>query len=749
MGVLLLMADPTDTRDTGPRPGSPLWTYLTVVTVLGFAAFAVAQWWTSAEELACLADSPLFWTLAVLIVLGELRPVVLSSSTSVGGTHPSTMFTFAALLHYGLPIALLMQAVGIVVNGAASRRAWHRILFNLAQVTLAYTAAGLVLGAFGHRPARIVAATPARADAWVPDGMDLLAIGVAGLAYFAVRALLVSGAVALHERRSIHRVLRTTVGHQSLVYAGLLGLAPLVVVVMNHSPALVPLFLAPLAAVYFTATMSMRRDHQAMHDGLTGLPNRKMLVLRTEEALAEARTREGGRVGLLLLDLDRFKEVNDTLGHPVGDRLLQMVAHRLTHSVRPGDVVARLGGDEFAVLLPSVRDAAAAREVAARLRVALTEPARLEGMTFDLDASVGIALYPDHAPDFELLMQRSDVAMYLAKEGKTGVELYLADKDRNSPERLSLLGDLRRALDRSELKLYYQPKLDLAAGEIRGVEALLRWRHPARGLISPGDFIPLAEQSYLMRQLTEYVIDAALEQAAHWWHTGVHEQISVNVSARDLLDSALPERLEAGLARYRLPPKAIQLEVTERILMTDQAYTADAVRALASLGVPLALDDFGTGYSSLVRLQRLPVSEVKIDASFVRRICDSPDDERIVRSIVDLVRSLGLRSVAEGVESADVAARLAEMGCDLGQGWWFAEPMSALDATSWLRRNRGQYHDPVKPVPDTPAAEALDPDALEAEMLDAKVLGGTPGELSGDLVASAYETARAVLGGQT
>ncbi|OUC94100.1 putative bifunctional diguanylate cyclase/phosphodiesterase [Streptosporangium minutum] len=690
------MADPNDARDSGPRMGSPLWAYLAAVITIGFTALVVAQWWISPPELAGLVRSPLFWMLAVLVVLGELRPVLLSSSMTVGGTYPSTMFAFAALLHYGLPVAVLMQAVGMVVNCAVTRKAWHRVMFNIAQATLACTAAGLVLALFGSPPAPEVS--------WVPKGSDMLAIGLAGLAYFVVRALLVSGAVALHERRSINRVIRTTIGHQSLVYAGLLGMAPLVVVVMKHSPALVPLFLAPMAAVYFTATLSVRRDHQAMHDGLTGLPNRKLLVLSTEEALAEARLSE--RVGLFLLDLDRFKEVNDTLGHPVGDRLLQIVAHRLTHSVRPGDVVARLGGDEFAVLLPSIRDAAAAREVAARLRVALTEPVRLEGMTFDLDASVGIALYPDHAPDFELLLQRADVAMYLAKEGRTGVEIYVADKDRNSPERLNLIGDLRRAIDRSELRLHYQPKLDLASGQVRGVEALLRWRHPERGMISPGEFVPMAEQSYLMRHLTQYVIDAALEQAAHWWHTGVHEQISVNVSARDLLDSALPDRLEAGLAQYRLPPKAIQLEVTERILMTDQAYTADAVRALASLGVPLALDDFGTGYSSLVRLQRLPVAEVKIDSSFVRRICDSKDDERIVRSIVDLVRSLGLRSVAEGVESAEVATCLADMGCDLAQGWLFAEPMSAVDATVWLRKHRG---------PATPgfcflgSAEVLDP----------------------------------------
>ncbi|WP_435877601.1 putative bifunctional diguanylate cyclase/phosphodiesterase [Streptosporangium saharense] len=690
------MADPNDTRDTGPRVGSPLWAYLTAVITIGFAALVLAQFLTSPAQLTGLARSPMFWMLAVLVVLGELRPVMLSSSMTVGGTYPSTMFTFAALLHYGLPVAVLMQAVGIVVNSAVTRKAWHRVMFNVSQTTLALTAAGVVLAVFcGHSSS---------AMSWVPDGRDLLAIGLAGLAYFAVRALLVSCAVALHERRSVYRVIRTTIGHQSLVYAGLLGLAPLVVVVMNDSPALVPLFLAPMAAVYFTATLSVRRDHQATHDGLTGLPNRKMLVVSTEEAIAEARA--GEKVGLFLLDLDRFKEVNDTLGHPVGDRLLQIVAHRLTHSVRPGDVVTRLGGDEFAVLLPSVRNATAAREVAARLRVALTEPVRLEGMTFDLDASVGIALYPDHAPDFEMLMQRSDVAMYLAKEARTGVEVYVAEKDRNSPERLNLMGDLRRAIDRRELRLHYQPKLELTTGRVRGVEALLRWRHPERGMISPGEFVPMAEQSYLIRHLTQYVIDEALEQAAHWWRIGLNEQISVNVSARDLLDSTLPELLEIGLAQYHLPPEAIQLEVTERVLMTDQAYTADAVRALNALGVELALDDFGTGYSSLVRLQRLPVSEVKIDASFVRRLGESVDDERIVRSIVDLVRSLGLRSVAEGVESEEVAARLADMGCELAQGRLFTEPMPAADATVWLSERRGRA------VPDLgflPGSEVLDP----------------------------------------
>ncbi|GII92605.1 putative bifunctional diguanylate cyclase/phosphodiesterase [Sinosporangium siamense] len=671
------MTDPNDTRDTGPRIGSPLWTYLTVVIAFGFTALVATFVGFGTVDFGRLADQPLLWVLGVLIILGELRPVMVSSSAVVGGTYPSTMFTFAALLHYGPSVAVALQAVAVAVNGMVTRKSWHRVLFNIAQATLACAIAAVMLSAFGIRP------TPS--EPWTPGGADLLAIALAGVAYFAIRATLVCAACAIHERRPVLRVIAATIPHQSLVYAGLLGLAPLIVVVMVQSPSLVPLFVAPLAAVYFTAMLSVRREDQALHDGLTGLPNRKRLMERTEEALTEARADE--RVGLFLLDLDRFKEVNDTLGHPVGDRLLQIVSHRLTHSVRPGDMVARLGGDEFAVLLPSIRDITAAREVAARLRVALTQPVRLEGMTFDVDASVGIALYPDHAPDFELLLQRADVAMYLAKESRSGVEEYLPAKDRNSPDRLNLLGDLRRAVDNNELCLHYQPKMDLVGGQVRGMEALLRWNHPVRGPIAPAEFIPLAEQSYLMRQLTEFVIDAVLEQTARWWHTGLRTQVSINVTARDLLDSAMPDQLQAGLKAHRLPAKAIQLEVTERILMTDQAYTADTIRSIARTGIALSLDDFGTGYSSLVRLQRLSVAEVKIDASFIRRIQVSPDDERIVRSIVDLVRSLGLRSVAEGVESDETARFLAAMGCDMGQGWLFGEAMPAAEATDWLRRH--------------------------------------------------------------
>ncbi|GAA2297561.1 bifunctional diguanylate cyclase/phosphodiesterase [Actinomadura sp. NPDC048955] len=690
------MKDPNNTRNTAPRRGSPLWIYFVVVILLGVAAGVAAFSGLTRADLDALAGTPVFWILACFIIFGELRPIITPGSTENNGATTSTTFSFAALLYAGLPIAAALQAAAVITCGIFRGRSPHRIAFNVAQYTLSLAAAQLVLALSGDL------ATPSRL--WVPHGSDLPAIALAGAVYFACNDTLVGAAVALHARVSLVKALRWDLAYQVLVHLALLGLAPLMVIAMDRSAVFVPLIVLPFIAVYLNASVSVRREHQALHDGLTGLPNRKLLIVRTEEALAEARgadrrlPRAAGlgarrrkaadppdqRAGLFLLDLDRFKEVNDTLGHPTGDRLLQLVAHRLTHSVRPGDLVARLGGDEFAVLLPTVRDEAAAREVAARLRAALSEPVRLDGMSFDLEASVGIALFPDHAPDFELLLQRADVAMYNAKEARTGVETYSPGKDRNSPARLSMLGDLRRALDRSELELFYQPKISLRDGHLVGMEALLRWRHPDQGLLEPEAFLSVAEQTYLMRSITHYVVQAALAQTAAWWRADMPVQVAVNASGRDLLDTGLTEVIEEGLLARGLPAAALQLEITERILMNEPAYASDTVSALAELGIPLSLDDFGTGYSSLVRLKRLPVEEIKIDSSFVRRLADSPDDAVIVRSIVDLVRTLGLRSVAEGVEDPATAERLREMGCDAAQGWHFCRPMDAATATDWL-----------------------------------------------------------------
>jgi diguanylate cyclase (GGDEF)-like protein len=702
-----VMKDPNNTRDTVPRRGSPLWIYFAAVVLAGTAACVAALAGLGRADVDALAGNPLFWILACFIVFGELRPIITPGSTENNGATTSTTFSFAALLYAGLPVAALLQAVAATTCGVLRGRSPHRIAFNAAQYTLSLGAAHLVLVLFG------VHASPT--GLWVPAGPDLPAIALAGTVYFLGNVTLVGTAVALHERVALVKALRWDLGYQVLVHLALLGLAPLMVVAMDRSAAFVPLIVLPFIAVYLNASVSVRREHQALHDGLTGLPNRKLLIVRTEQALADVRaagrsgtsllpigagrrknaTEQDRRAGLFLLDLDRFKEVNDTLGHATGDRLLQLVAHRLTHSVRPGDLVARLGGDEFAVLLPTVRDAAAAREVAARLRAALSEPVRMDGMSFDLEASVGIALFPDHAPDFELLLQRADVAMYNAKGSRTGVEVYSPANDRNSPARLTMLGDLRRAVDRGELELYYQPKVSLHDGQLVGMEALIRWRHPDRGVLEPEHFLPVAEQTYLMRSITRYVVEAALAQAASWWREDLTVQVAVNASGRDLLDTGLTETIESGLLRRGLPAASLQLEITERILMNEAAYASDTVTALAALGIPLSLDDFGTGYSSLVRLKRMPVEEIKIDASFISKITTSADDAVIVRSIVDLVRTLGLRSVAEGVEDPQTAVMLREMGCDAAQGWHFGRPMDAATATDWLRRRMERAPEPA------------------------------------------------------
>jgi EAL domain-containing protein (putative c-di-GMP-specific phosphodiesterase class I) len=332
----------------------------------------------------------------------------------------------------------------------------------------------------------------------------------------------------------------------------------------------------------------------------------------------------------------------------------------------------------------------------------------MEGMSFEIEASVGIALYPDDATGFELLMQHADVAMYLAKERRSGVERYVAHSDRNSPARLALLGDLRRGMDRDELELHYQPKVVLETGHTAGMEALVRWQHPVRGLMTPEEFVPLVEQSYLMRDLTFQVVNRAMAQASEWRHNGLPVQVSLNVAGRDLLDSSLAETIGRGLERYELPPEALLLEINERVLTSEPAYAAAAVEALAALGVALSLDDFGTGYSSLVRLKRLPVREVKIDASFISRLLDSADDEVIVQSIVDLVRALDIDSVAEGVESAEVAAALRVMGCKAAQGWHFSKPLNAASATAWLAEHGVASVQPT-PLPSGHRASGLAP----------------------------------------
>jgi diguanylate cyclase (GGDEF)-like protein len=649
-----------------------LWPFLlTGAAVLGWALSRLSAAGSVAQPGALLA-------LVALVIFGELRPVVTSRSYGEGIT-PSIAFTFAILFVWGPWPALLAQAVASLVSDVSARKAWWRTAVNPAQYAISFLLAWGAMYACGYRAGvhdlhRITAG-----DLWV--------MALAWVVYFLANNCIVSGVLAAYAGEPFRVLFFEDFGYLLVSNFSVIVISPLVALAVQTSMWWLPLLLPPLFAIYKTSQVSLDKEYQANHDVLTELPNRKFLLESLDQVLAEADPGHGRRVGLFLLDLDRFKEVNDTLGHQMGDQLLCHVANRIKAALRPADMVARLGGDEFAVLLPSIPDAAGATDVARRIQAALAEPYEFEGVLLELEASIGIALYPDHGANVSQLQRSADVAMYLAKDERSGIEVYSADKDQNSTTRLGLLGSLRQGIDGGQLELHYQPKVALGSGAVVGVEALVRWRHPHRGLIFPDEFIPLAERSGLMHRLTAYVVDAALEQAARWWAVGLEIPVAVNVSARDLHGTLLAETVGRGLARHGLPASALRLELTERVLMSEPARVADTLGALERLGVQLSLDDFGTGYSSLVLLQRLPVSEIKIDRSFVQRLLTSADDTKIVRSIIDLAHALGIEAVAEGVETEEVWDLLDDLGCDSAQGWYASRPLPADRATEWLLRH--------------------------------------------------------------
>jgi diguanylate cyclase (GGDEF)-like protein/PAS domain S-box-containing protein len=422
---------------------------------------------------------------------------------------------------------------------------------------------------------------------------------------------------------------------------------------------------------------------QAFTDQLTGLPNRALLRDRAQQALRLA-GRQGVTAALLLLDLDRFKEVNDTLGHHHGDLLLQQVAERLHGSLRGSDTVARLGGDEFAVLLPQIAGVQEAKVVADKLSAAIEAPFAVDGLSLDVDVSIGVAVYPDHASDPNELLQRADVAMYAAKATHAPYTIYDPSLDQHNPRRLGLLGQLRRALAAGELVVHYQPKADVRSGRILGMEALVRWQHPEHGLLGPGEFVPLAETTGLIRPLTAHVLDAALRQCRAWQDAGRELSVAVNLSTRCLLDLTLPDQITALLEDTGVAPQRLVLEITESAIMTDPTRALEILNRLHVLGVQLAIDDFGTGYSSMAYLKSLPVDELKVDRSFVKHLRDNQSDAVIVRSTVDLGHNLGLRVVAEGVEDQATWQELATLGCDSVQGYYLARPMPAAELVAWL-----------------------------------------------------------------
>ena len=455
---------------------------------------------------------------------------------------------------------------------------------------------------------------------------------------------------------------------------------------------------AVLAFIAWSTTRRLRRhatqhQYEALHDALTGLPNRKWFRERAEEAVE--RGQRGQRGAIVLVDLDRFKDVNDTLGHHAGDELLRVVAQRLLASLRTDDTVARLGGDEFGLILPGIPDASHALELLARVREELAAQIMLDTVPVSVEASFGIALYPAHGTTVERLLQHADAAMYQGKRGISGIVVYEAATATVPTQSLIVKGELRRALERDELVLHYQPKVDLDTGDICGVEALVRWDHPQRGLLPPAEFLPAVEQSSLIDPLTTWVLRRALTDHATWTTLGMPWPLAINVSARNLEAQAFPASVTELLGEFGVRANQLNLEITETALAADGVAAARAVAALAAQGIGIAIDDFGMGYTSLSQLRTLPIAELKIHQSFVM---DLERDERgraIVRSLIGLAAGLGCRVTAEGVEQPAAASWLAAAGCDCAQGFLFSKPLPYGELVNRYRRrdNAANVHD--------------------------------------------------------
>ncbi|GAA4469969.1 putative bifunctional diguanylate cyclase/phosphodiesterase [Phytohabitans houttuyneae] len=625
-----------------------------------------------------------FWVMAGLAVLVDARPFTPPGRRQSSAVFPSTCFTFAIMLGWGLAPAVAVQAAAVVVSSWRMRHVWWRAAFNIAQYALALSAAYAV--------SRLADLDRIR---WG----DVVVFAAAAAAWFVVKYSSVTIAVRLLFGGRWWAMFRQGLPFELLSIGALLLLSPVLLAAAETSAALIPLVVVPLYAVYRMARLSAEQEQLSRVDPLTGLANRKGLLGEVGDQLPthaarDAKGADDRHLALLVLDLDRFKHVNDALGHAVGDRLLIEVGSRLTDAVRPGDVVARLGGDEFAILAPCLAGIDEARDLAARVVAALGEPVELDGLPLDVSGSMGVALYPEHGEDFATLLRHADVAMYDAKHRGDTIAVYAPESDHNSPERLSLLADLRRALDDGsvagsrQITMYYQPQIAIETGEVVGVEALLRWKHPRHGMVDPEELIRVAEQSAVMRLLTRRVVDDVVEQVAKWSAAGLKLRAALNVSVRDLHDGEIADQIADRLGRYALPADRLQLEITEGALMADPRRVLATIARLDKIGVAIALDDFGTGYSSMQHLRRLPLAEVKVDRSFVLGMATDADDAAIVRSVIELAGALGLRVVAEGVEDERTWRLLHAAGCHVAQGWFYARPMPADELVRWLSRYR-------------------------------------------------------------
>ena len=642
--------------------------YASAVTALAVALLVLLPWVRAWD-----IDAPaLFVVLSGFVLAGELLPIPVPRRRGLARVTISTAFAFAILLHFGPGPALLVYVASSVIADVAARVAPLKILFNAAQYLLAIVAAAGVLMLAGKIPLTSL------------TGSDLPIVLLAAAAFFVTNHVLACAAGALLAGLPIVGYLRDDLAFQAWTAGCVLAFAPALIASADVSVALVPVCFVPMLAVYFGGRQAAISSHRAHHDVLTGLPNRSSLSETLQEALDVAE-HDRGTVAVMLLDVDDFKSINDTLGHEIGDIVIQRVARRLGQAVaagRPDTVLARIGGDEFAVLVHGSQ--AEAEQVAERLLAALDHPLEADSVALHICASIGIACFPQHGRTAPELLRHADVALYCAKGSDAGFATYAEEDDEYSIDRLALAAQLRRGIERGELVVHYQPKVPLKGGVTLALEALARWNHPQLGCIGPDGFIPLAEQTGIIKPLTEKVLEASLEQCKRWREAGLSVTVSVNVSTRSLLDHDLPVVIGALLGRLDLHASALQLEITESRIVADLPRARAALQELRAMGVGIAIDDFGTGYSSLSQLQQLPVDEIKIDRSFVTRMETDRQDAVLVHSIIDLGRNLGLRVTAEGVETENVKQVLARLGCDYAQGYYLGRPVVAEECERYL-----------------------------------------------------------------
>jgi diguanylate cyclase len=645
-----------------------------VFGVIAIAALAVAAVVTT--DLLD-ANSAAMWphiaVFTALLVIGETRRSWFRFNDG-GEVSPGWAFAFGIVLFGSPTVAIIAIAAATLAADVTERKPALKMAFNIGQVSLSLGAGALLLRLFG------VDGPLTQYRSISPNAA--IGVMVSGTVVFVLNGLLTGQVLAIYHRTT----LRSLIGRDFVISisadGALLALSPIFVVAVTYSLYLLPLLFVTAALVFQSTQQALHRAHEANHDPLTKLLNRRAFATHLEGFLVSHGADSGTRGAVLIFDLDGFKEVNDRLGHQIGDRLLQGVADQISAAAPVGSLAARLGGDEFAVLVPDVGDDREALAMAEHLRRRLTRPIDVDGFPLSVDLSVGMAFAPTHGHTPTELLGAADIAMYRAKRYRTGVELYKVNGTRAEAGRVNLLGQLSSALEQGQLSVHYQPQTPFATGEPNAVEALIRWRHPVHGFIPPSDFIFLAEQTELIGPITEFVLGQAAEDAIVLDEFDL--RMAVNVSSRNLQDRRFPNLVLRQLEAAGLSPTRVELEITESAIASEPERSRYTIAALREAGITVAIDDFGNGYSSFSLLRDLHVDRLKIDRTFIEGLPSSERQQHIVKSIVVLAKGLGLATVAEGVEDEATWKLLAELGCDVAQGFLIARPMPITDLTKWM-----------------------------------------------------------------